>query len=92
MPEQAEVVNPVVSPHVPAGQLAQDDALAREYFPRPQIVQPAAPLVPDPVTDPAYPGAQIVQSETEILPVAEPVVEIPLGQDVHEEPVKEDEL
>jgi hypothetical protein len=28
----------------------------------------------------------------EILAVAEPVVEIPLGQDVHEEPVKEDEL
>jgi hypothetical protein len=53
VPEQAEVVNPVVSPHVPAGQLIQADAPAREYFPRPQIVQPAALLVPDPVTDPA---------------------------------------
>jgi hypothetical protein len=53
VPEQAEVVNPVVSPHVPAGQLVQVDAPAREYFPRPQIVQPAALLVPDPVTDPA---------------------------------------
>jgi hypothetical protein len=92
VPEQVEVVSPVVAPHVPPGQLVQVDALANAYLPRGQIVQPAALLVPDPVTDPAYPGAQIVQSETEILPVAEPVVEIPLGQDVHEEPVKEDEL
>jgi hypothetical protein len=53
VPEQAEVVNPVVSPHVPAGQLVQVDAPATEYFPRPQIVQPEALLVPDPVTDPA---------------------------------------
>ena len=53
MPEQAEDVNPVVAPHVPAGQLVQDDAPAVEYFPRPQIVHPAAPLVPELITDPA---------------------------------------
>jgi len=29
----------------------------------------------------------MVQAEMEILAVAEPVVDIPLGQDVHEEPV-----
>jgi hypothetical protein len=39
---------------------------------------------------PAYPGAQIVQAEMEILPIAELVEEIPLGQAVQEEPVKEE--
>ena len=55
-------------------------------------MHPAALLVPDPVTVPAYPGAQIVQAEMEILPVEDPVVVIPTGQEVQEEPVKEDRL
>jgi len=33
-----------------------------------------------------------VHAEISVLPIAELVVEIPLGQAVQEEPVKEDEL
>jgi hypothetical protein len=39
---------------------------------------------------PAYPGAQIVQAETDVLPVAEPVVDTPVGQ-VEQEAAPEDE-
>ena len=49
-----------------------------------QIEQPAAFIVPGFVTVPAYPGAQMVQEETDVLPVEEPVVKIPTGQVVHE--------
>jgi len=53
VPEQEALVNPVVAPHVPAAQSVQVDAFANAYFPTGQIVQPAAPLVPAPVTVPA---------------------------------------
>jgi len=53
VPEQSEVFNPLVAPNLPPGQLVQEDAPAREYFPRGQIEQPAAPFVPAPVTVPA---------------------------------------
>ncbi len=33
---------------------------------------------------PAYPGAQIVQAETEVLPVANPVVDTPVGHEEQE--------
>ena len=52
-PLQAAEVNPVELPYVPAGQFAQTDAAAKEYLPRPHILQPAAFTVPEPVTVPA---------------------------------------
>ena len=36
------------------------------------------------VTVPAYPGAQMVQEEMDVLPVEEPVVEMPVGHNVHD--------
>ena len=54
-------------------------------------MQPDALIVPAFVTVPAYPGAQIVHADTDILPVAEPEVRIPTGHDVHDdEPGKEE--
>ena len=53
VPEQDALVNPVVAPHVPAGQSVHVDALANAYFPTGQIEQPEALLVPAPVTVPA---------------------------------------
>jgi hypothetical protein len=50
--------------------------------PTAQVVQPAAPTVPLPVTVPAVPGAQIVHAETLALPAAEPVVKMFAGQAV----------
>jgi hypothetical protein len=46
----------------------------------PHARQPAADAVPGLVTAPANPGAQVVQAETDVLPVAKPVVVIPAGQ------------
>jgi hypothetical protein len=89
-PVHVDVVKPVEEPYVPAGQSVQVNSPAIAYFPNGQIVHPAALLVPDPVTVPAYPGAQIVQAEMEILPVEDPVVVIPTGQEVQEEPVNDE--
>ena len=47
-----------------------------------QAEQPAALAVPELVTVPAKPGAQMVQAATEVLPAAKPVVEMPRGQAV----------
>jgi len=41
--------------------------------------------VPLPVTAPAKPGAQAVQAATDVLPVAMPVVVMPVGQGVQAE-------
>ena len=60
------------------------DAPAAEQLPAEHILQPDALEVPEFVTVPAYPGAQIVHAETDILPVADPVVQIPEGQRVQD--------
>ena len=52
-PLQVALVNPVVLPYVPAGQLRHEEAFDKEYLPRPQIVQPPALVVPELVTVPA---------------------------------------
>ena len=65
------------------GSAEQFEAPAPEYVPDGQIEQPAAASVPGLVTAPAQPGAQIVQAATEVLPVCEPVVYVPVGQAVH---------
>ena len=75
---------------IPIGQDVQDDEPAEEYDPAEQIIHPAALYVPEFVTNPAYPGAQIEHAETDELP--NPDVVIPRGQDVHEVPVNEDEF
>ena len=50
-----------------------------------QSEQPAAWTVPEFITLPAYPGAQIVHAETDVPPVDEPVVYIPVGQGLQED-------
>ena len=65
---------PLDDVEIPEGQDVQLDAPAPAYEPAGQIVQPAALTVPEFITIPAYPGAQIVHAETEGLPVDEPVV------------------
>jgi hypothetical protein len=40
---------------------------------------------------PAKPGRQIVQADTDVLPVDNPVVEKPEGHDVHDDEPAEDE-
>jgi hypothetical protein len=47
------------------------------------MVQPDALTVPGLMIVPAYPGAQIVHEDTDVLPVDESVVEIPRGHGVH---------
>jgi len=37
VPVQEAFCNPLVAPHVPAGQSVQVDDPAKEYFPRPQV-------------------------------------------------------
>jgi hypothetical protein len=87
--EEQEVA-PSEDMYLPAGQDEQNLTPAEEKLPAKQIIQPEALIVPGSLTVPAYPGAQIVQAETDVLPVAEPVVVTPVGQ-VEQEAAPEDE-
>ena len=73
---------PLAIVEIPEGHEVQIDAPAPAYEPAAHEVHPAEFVVPEFVTVPAYPGAQMVQAATDVLPVADPVVEIPTGQDV----------
>ena len=55
------------------------------------MVHPAALSVPGFVTVPAYPGAQIVQAETDVLPADDPVVVTPAGHAMQDDEPEEDE-
>ena len=84
---------PLAIVEIPEGQEVQMDAPAPAYEPAAHALHPAEFTVPEFVTVPAYPGAQMEQAETDVLPVADPVVEIPAGQDVQmDDPAFEYEL
>ena len=72
---------PLAIVEIPEGQEVQMDAPAEGYEPAEQALHPDEFIVPEFVTVPAYPGAQMVHAETDVLPVADPVVDIPTGQD-----------
>ena len=65
---------PLAIVEIPEGQEVQMDAPAPANEPAAHALHPAEFTVPEFVTVPAYPGAQMVQAETDILPVADPVV------------------
>ena len=67
---------------MPAVQTVQFNEPSDENEPAAQLAQPAAEIVPLPVTAPKKPGAQVVQAATEVLPVAESVVKVPAGHEV----------
>ena len=72
---QAETeVLPLADVEMPTGQEVHVDAPTPAYAPAGQSEHPPALTVPGSVTVPAYPGAQMVHAETEVLPVEEPVV------------------
>ena len=69
----------------PVGQEEHEEVPPKLYVFGAQTVQPDAVIVPAFVTVPEYPGAQIVHADTDALPIAEPEVKIPTGQDVHDD-------
>ena len=64
-------------------------APAEETLPAGQMVHPEALIDPGFVIVPAYPGAQIVQAETDVLPADDPVVVTPVGHAIQDEPDEE---
>lgn len=79
LPVEESVVN------MPEGHEIQDvEPAADLYEPAAHALHPVALVVPGFVIFPAYPGAQMVHAETDVLPGDEPVVNMPDGQEVQE--------
>ena len=71
--------------NMPVGQEVQDvEPAADLYEPAEHAVHPAAFTVPGFIIVPAYPGAQIEQAETDVLPVKESVVNMPVGHEIQD--------
>jgi hypothetical protein len=66
--------DPVDEEKLPPGQREHVVEPASEKLPDGHDEHPDAIIVPGSVTEPAYPGAQIVHAETESLPVDELLV------------------
>ena len=65
---------PLADVEIPEGQEVQLVEPTPAYAPAGQSEHPPALTVPGFVTVPAYPGAQMVHAETDVLPAEEPVV------------------
>ena len=76
-------VLPVVAVVYPVGHEVQT-AKPLENLPRGHMVHPAALAVPEPVTVPAYPAAQIVHADTDVLPEEDVVIPTGHGKQVED--------